>query len=55
MSKQYPECPREDHTDCPEISNPRVCAIVREDRGCLLEPPKEKKEKNAINTLKEKL
>ena len=55
MSKSYPECPREDHTNCQEISNPRVCAIVREDLSCLMEPSKEKMEKSAVDSLKEKL
>jgi hypothetical protein len=53
MSKSYPECPREDHTNCQEISNPRVCAIVREDLSCLMEPSKEKMEKSAVDSLKE--
>ena len=49
------ECPKADHTNCQEISNSRVYAIIREDQSCLMEAAKEKKEIDAINTLKEKL
>ena len=36
MSNEYPECPLSNHADCLDIANPRVCAIVREDKTCLL-------------------
>ena len=35
MSKQYPECPLTNHSNCRELHNPKVCAIVREDKKCL--------------------
>ena len=35
MSKQYPECPLYNHNNCKEVHNPKVCAIVREDKKCL--------------------
>lgn len=44
-----------DHTGCQEISNPRVCAIVREDQSCLRKPAQEKMELDAIDTLKNQL
>jgi len=35
MSKKYPECPLQDHSNCKECYNPKVCAIVREDKVCI--------------------
>ena len=35
MSKKYPECPLVSHENCRERDNPKVCAIVREDKICL--------------------
>jgi len=35
MSKKYPECPLYNHSNCKELDNPGVCAIVREDKKCL--------------------
>ena len=37
MSENYPECPLSDHVNCREIGNPRICALVREDKACLKE------------------
>lgn len=42
MSKQHPECPLYNHLSCKEIDNPKVCALVREDKTCLRELPKSK-------------
>jgi hypothetical protein len=41
MSKEYPECPLSNHADCLEIANPRICAIVREDKTCLIKLAKD--------------
>ena len=35
MSKKHPECPLYKHDNCREIHNPKLCAIVREDKECL--------------------
>jgi hypothetical protein len=35
MSKQYPECPLYNHINCRECYNPKICAIVNEDKECL--------------------
>ena len=35
MSKQFPECPLFNHHNCRELHNPKLCAIVREDKTCL--------------------
>ena len=42
------ECPKADHTNCQEISNSRVYAIIREDLSCLMETSQERKEIDAI-------
>ncbi len=39
MSKQYPECPLYNHINCREIDNPKICALVREDKICLRKLP----------------
>ncbi|MBL7179102.1 MAG: hypothetical protein ABIK98_10915 [Pseudomonadota bacterium] len=49
MSKQHPECPLYNHLSCKEIDNPKVCALVRDDKTCLRELPKSK-EKNRTTT-----
>jgi hypothetical protein len=35
MSKKYPECPLYNHNNCRELHNPKLCAVVREDKTCL--------------------
>jgi len=45
MSKKYPECPLYNHSTCKDIDNPKVCAIVREDKDCLKKRSKKKKQK----------
>jgi len=44
MSKQYPECPLYNHATCKELHNPKLCAIIREDKTCLKKQQKPKKE-----------
>jgi len=45
MSKQCPECPLYNHTNCREIDSRNICAIVREDKKCLKKLHKNSKEK----------
>jgi len=35
MSKKIPECPLSKPDNCREVENPKICAIVREDKTCL--------------------
>jgi len=35
MSKKFPECPLSYTDACKEWENPKVCALVREDKICL--------------------
>jgi hypothetical protein len=35
MSKKYSECPIYNHSNCKNLENPAICAIVREDKQCL--------------------
>jgi hypothetical protein len=35
MSQKYPECPLYNHSNCKDYENPKLCAIVREDKICL--------------------
>ncbi len=44
MSKQYPECPLYNHATCRELHNPKLCAIIREDKFCLKKQQKPKKD-----------
>lgn len=44
MSKQHPECPLYNHSTCRELHNPKLCAIIREDRMCLKKQQKTKKD-----------
>ncbi len=46
MSKQYPECPLYNHSTCKELHNPKLCAIVREDKQCFKKRQKTKKNGN---------
>jgi hypothetical protein len=40
MSKKYPECPLNDHSNCKDCYSPKLCAIVREDKVCTKKKPK---------------
>ncbi len=44
MSKQYPECPLYNHATCRELHNPKLCAIIRDDKCCLKKQQKPKKD-----------
>jgi hypothetical protein len=44
MSKQYPECPLYNHATCRELHNPKLCAIIRDDKICFKKLQKPKKE-----------
>jgi hypothetical protein len=35
MSKQHPECPLYNHNNCREFHNPKLCAVIREDKICI--------------------
>ena len=35
MSKKYSECPLYNHDNCKDFCNPRLCAVVREDKICI--------------------
>jgi len=43
MSKQYPECPLYNHATCKELHNPKLCAIIRDDKTCFKKQQKPKK------------
>jgi hypothetical protein len=44
MSKQHPECPLYNHATCKELHNPKLCAIIRDDKTCFKKQQKGKKE-----------
>jgi len=46
----YPECPLANHDNCKDIDNPKLCALVREDKECLKELHKNAKGKKPANT-----
>ncbi len=46
MSKQYPECPLYNHVTCKDLHNPRVCALIREDKHCFKKRQKIKQNEN---------
>jgi len=51
MSKQHPECPLYNHDNCREFHNPKLCAVVREDKACLKKlhgPAKKPKEEGFL-------
>ena len=35
MSKKYPECPLSNHNSCKELYNPKLCALVKENKECI--------------------
>jgi len=35
MSKKHPECPLYNHANCRDYYNPKLCAIIREDKICI--------------------
>lgn len=49
MSKQYPECPLYNHATCKELHNPKICAIVRDDKLCSKKRQKVTEPKNNVN------
>ena len=56
MSKQYPECPLYKHDNCREFHNPKLCAVVKEDKICLkkkknLKSKSKTKERNELEEL----
>ena len=55
MSKQYPECPLYKHDNCREFHNPKLCAVVKEDKICLKKKknPKSKSKTKERNELEE--
>ena len=50
MSKKYPECPLYNHSNCRELHNPKLCAIVRKDKICLKKHQKAKPKKKRTDT-----
>jgi hypothetical protein len=48
MSKQYPECPLYNHNNCRELHNPKLCAIVKNDRECLRKSLKSRMKKKQV-------
>jgi hypothetical protein len=50
MSKKYPECPLNDHSNCKDCYNPKLCAIVREDKVCTKKKPKSRFKKKVERT-----
>lgn len=48
MSKQYPECPLYNHVTCKDLHNPRLCAIIREDKNCFKKRQKPKPNENDV-------
>ena len=53
MSKQYPECPLYNHATCKELHNPKLCAIIRDDKICFKKQQKPKKENPNTNQVPE--
>lgn len=49
MSKQHPECPLYNHATCKELHNPKLCAIIREDKACLKKQQKPRKNSTEAN------
>jgi len=49
MSKQYPECPLYNHVTCKDLHNPRVCAIIREDKTCSKKRQKNRPHANELD------
>ncbi|MGD9731108.1 MAG: hypothetical protein AB7U45_02925 [Desulfamplus sp.] len=53
MSKQYPECPLYNHVTCKDLHNPKVCALVREDKTCFKKRQKIKPHENGHDSEQE--
>ena len=47
MSEKHPECPLYNHTNCREVHNPKLCAIVNENKVCLRKKNKNRGLQNA--------
>ena len=43
MSEHFPECPAYNHYNCRDLHNPKICAVVREDKACLRKHQKSRK------------
>jgi hypothetical protein len=43
MSVKHPECPLYNHDNCRELDNPKLCALVREDKICIRKESKPEK------------
>ena len=49
MSEKHPECPLFNHNNCREIHNPKLCAMVKEDKVCLRKKNNKKSKSNPTN------
>ncbi len=47
MSKQYTECPLVNHSNCKDLHNPKLCAIVNKEKFCLKKNPRSKENKKS--------
>lgn len=52
MSKQYQECPLYNHATCKELHNPKLCAIVRDDKICFKKKQKKQTNDHGLSDLK---
>ena len=43
MSEHFPECPAYNHNNCRDLHNPKICAVIREDKACLRKHQKSRK------------
>jgi len=50
MSQQHPEYPRFNNLFCKDIDNPKLCALVREDKTCLKKLQGARKRKKPVST-----
>lgn len=57
MSKRFPECPLYNHSNCRDIHNSKICAVVRKDKICLRKHQKSRKAhaefKEAVKRIKD--
>ena len=49
MSEKHPECPLFNHNNCRELHNPKLCAMVKEDKVCLKKKNKKKSKSKPAN------
>ena len=50
MSKKHPECPLFNHSHCKDYGNPKLCAIVRDDKVCVKKSKPKTKSQPTGNT-----